>query len=274
MTYVPVPGARLALDEWGAGPPLVLVHGTGAQASSWGRTPSDLAAAGYRVVAYDRRGYGRSAHPPVRDYRVHIDDLARVLEWVGAPAHVLGWSSGGNTALALAVSRPELIRSVVVMEAPWHGLRAPTLGMLSALAKAKAAQARGRARDGAAHFLRWASSVADGGNAYDRMDAAHQEELLAHAPVILAELDPHPFGLMMEHIPSSRLAAVPFGVTWLLGEASMPWYGKLHDRVRRAAPDIQAARVPGSHVAHLEFPDAFAAAVVKALAGRRDTSLQ
>ena len=61
-------------DELGSGRPLVLVHGTGADAATWGRTVTDLAQA-YRVIAYDRRGYGRSTHDPVRDYRVHAGDL-------------------------------------------------------------------------------------------------------------------------------------------------------------------------------------------------------
>ncbi|MBN9099870.1 MAG: alpha/beta fold hydrolase [Pseudonocardia sp.] len=118
MVRITVDGAELALDGYGEGDPLVLVHGTGAQASSWGRSTADLAAGGRRVLAYDRRGYGRSVHRPVRDYRVHIDDLAAVLEHLGRPADVLGWSSGGNLTLALAARRPELFRSVVVLEAP------------------------------------------------------------------------------------------------------------------------------------------------------------
>lgn len=56
MKLITVPGARLAYDEAGTGAPVVLVHGTGAQASTWGGTVEDLAAGGYRVIAYDRRG--------------------------------------------------------------------------------------------------------------------------------------------------------------------------------------------------------------------------
>lgn len=97
METIPVPGAGLACDVHGTGEPLVLVHDIGAQASSWGRTAGDLAAGGHRVLAYDRRGYGRSMHLPVRDYyRVHIADLAAVIEHAGAPAQVVGWSSGAT----------------------------------------------------------------------------------------------------------------------------------------------------------------------------------
>src|SRR2546423_8797261 len=82
---IPVPGCELIYDELGTGEPLVLVHGTGAQASTWRGTVGDLAAGGYRVIDYDRRGFGRSTHRPVRDYRVHVADLAAVIEGVGAP---------------------------------------------------------------------------------------------------------------------------------------------------------------------------------------------
>ena len=91
------PGCELIYDELGTGEPLVLVHGTGAQASTWRGPVGDLAAGGYRVIAYDRRGFGRSTHRPVRDYRVHVADLARhhghrvstLLDPHGAAARVL-----------------------------------------------------------------------------------------------------------------------------------------------------------------------------------------
>jgi Alpha/beta hydrolase family len=66
----------------------------GAQASTWAGVVGDLAAGGYQVIAYDRRGYGRSIHRPVRDYRVHVSDLATLVLHLGAPAHIVGWSSG------------------------------------------------------------------------------------------------------------------------------------------------------------------------------------
>ena len=87
-----------------------------------------------------------------------------MLRHAGEPAHVVGWSSGGNTALALAVKAPELVRSLVVVEAPFHGLRHAIRSMLSGLAAAKVAQLRGRPEQGAAAFARWASGLGGGGN--------------------------------------------------------------------------------------------------------------
>src|SRR2546423_9719050 len=166
---IPVPGCELIYDELGTGEPLVLVHGTGAQASTWRGTVGDLAAGGYRVIDYDRRGFGRSTHRPVRDYRVHVADLAAVIEGVGAPAHVLGWSSGGNVALALAVARPDLYRPLAIVQAPWHGLRRATPALVAVLVRAKLSQLRGRRREAAVIFFRWVSGLRDGGNGFDRL---------------------------------------------------------------------------------------------------------
>ncbi len=156
-------GAVLAYDELGSGRPLVLVHGTGADAPTWGRTVTDLAQA-YRVIAYDRRGYGRSTHDPVRDYRVHASDLGAVLRMPGSRRTSSVGARGVTPRWPSRSKAPELVRSLVVVEAPFHGLRHATRSMLSGLAAAKVAQLRGRPEQGAAAFARWASGLRGGGN--------------------------------------------------------------------------------------------------------------
>ena len=262
-----VPGCELIYDELGTGEPLVLVHGTGAQASTWRGVVGDLAAGGYRVIAYDRRGFGRSTHRPVRDYRVHVADLAAVIEGVGAPAHVLGWSSGGNTALALAVERPDLYRSLVIAEAPWHGLRAATPDLVAVLGRAKLSQLCGRRREGAAIFFRWVSGLRDGGNGFDRLPAAEQKVLLANYRPVLQELDPHPFGVLMEYIPTRKVATIRVPITWLLGvDTRSEWFRRAHAGVVRAAPSIRTEHIPGAgHFAPLDRPAEFAAVALHAI---------
>ncbi|WP_405845172.1 alpha/beta fold hydrolase [Streptomyces sp. NBC_01518] len=61
--YLTYEGAGLAYEEHGSGEPLLLIHGSGVQAATRGRTTGDLAVAGHRVIAYNRRGYGASTHP-------------------------------------------------------------------------------------------------------------------------------------------------------------------------------------------------------------------
>lgn len=271
LGQVRVPGCELIYDERGGGEPLVLVHGTGAQASTWRAMVGDLAAGGYRVIAYDRRGYGRSTHRPVRDYRLHVADLAAVIEHVGAPAHVLGWSSGGNTALALAVERPELFRCLVIVEAPWHGLRGMTPDLVATLARVKLSQLRGRGREGAAIFFRWVSGLRDGRNGFDRLPVVEQEVLLANYRPVLHELDAHPFGVMMEHIPTKKVAAIRVPITWLLGmDTRSEWFRKAHAGVVRVAPGIHTEHVSGAgHFAPLDMPTELAAVSLRAVQSAR-----
>lgn len=256
-------GVDLAYEERGDGEPLLLIHGTGAQAATWGRTVNDLAESGHRVIAYDRRGYGASTHPPVRDHRRHVADAVAVLERVAkSPATVLGWSSGGNIALALTVARPDLVRRLILVEPPFHGLRHPTAGMLRALARAKWAQLRGRREEGAEYFYRWAA-----GESYDAAPQEERDRLLAHADNVLAELDPHPYGVMFEHLPLSRVRRITVPVTFLIGGNSDSFYYTLHRQLVRALPSIRTEVIPGAgHIVHVDAPDAFAAAVLQATA--------
>ncbi|MCX4703823.1 alpha/beta fold hydrolase [Streptomyces sp. NBC_01373] len=259
--FFPYEGVDLAYEEHGSGEPLLLIHGSGAQAATWGRSVDDLATAGHRVIAYDRRGYGASAHPPVRDHRRHVADAIAVLERLaGSPATVLGWSSGGNIALALTAARPDLVRNLILVEPPFHGLRRPRADQLRMVARAKWAQLRGRPREGAEHFYRWAGQAS-----YDNAPQEEQDRLLAHARVIMAELDPHPYGVMFEHLPMCRIRDIRVPITFLIGENSHPFFHTLHRRLVRAVPAIRSEVIPGAgHLVHLEAPDAFAAAVHRA----------
>src|SRR3954453_23316804 len=111
MPQLDVRGATLNYRTVGEGPPLVLVHGSGTDLTTWDGVVEELAH-DHTVIAYDRRGYGESRHQPVRDHRIHARHLVAVLEQLASrPAAVVGWSSGGNIALAAAVQRPELFMS-------------------------------------------------------------------------------------------------------------------------------------------------------------------
>jgi pimeloyl-ACP methyl ester carboxylesterase len=90
---------RLHIDDsGGGGRPVVLIHGWPLSAQAWEPQVSVLRAAGYRVVAYDRRGFGRSDKPASGyGYDTLADDLQRVLDQCGLQAVTLvGFSMGGG----------------------------------------------------------------------------------------------------------------------------------------------------------------------------------
>ena len=96
---VPADAVRLHIDDTGGGGrPVVLIHGWPLSAQAWEPQVSVLQAAGYRVVAYDRRGFGRSDKPDSGySYDVLADDLQRVMDQCGLQdVALVGFSMGGG----------------------------------------------------------------------------------------------------------------------------------------------------------------------------------
>jgi pimeloyl-ACP methyl ester carboxylesterase len=89
---------RLYVKDWGSGKPVILVHGWPLSADSWDDQAMALADAGYRAIAYDRRGFGRSSQPwNGYDYDTLADDLATVIAHTGAQdVALVGFSMGGG----------------------------------------------------------------------------------------------------------------------------------------------------------------------------------
>ena len=113
-------GTGIFIKEWGEGPPVVLIHGWPLSADSWDDQAMALAEYGYRVISYDRRGFGRSDQPwEGYDYDTLADDLAAVIEACEIENPVLvGFSMGGGEVARYIsrhgnVSKAVLISSVV-----------------------------------------------------------------------------------------------------------------------------------------------------------------
>ncbi len=119
-----VEGAGVALHyaERGDGPPLLLVHGMASDGAAWEPAVAELAAAGFRVVAYDRRGYGSSGAPEpyaATTVQEQSEDAAALLQALGAaPAVLAGDGFGALVVLELLVRRPQLARAAVLADPP------------------------------------------------------------------------------------------------------------------------------------------------------------
>ena len=121
---IEVNGIRLNVVEAGSGPLVILCHGWPELAYSWRHQIPALAAAGYRVVAPDMRGYGRSDSPAEIDA---FNIMQLVGDIVGLAAHygdphpvVVGHDWGANVAWNCALIRPDLFRAVVAMSVPFR----------------------------------------------------------------------------------------------------------------------------------------------------------
>ena len=117
--FTRVNGVRLNYLDWGGdGPPLVMIHGLGDDPHVF----DDLALLlrdRFRIVAYARRGHGRSEAPPgPYDAATLVEDLRQLLDHLGIPrASLLGWSMGGNEITAFAGQYPSRVERLVYLEA-------------------------------------------------------------------------------------------------------------------------------------------------------------
>ncbi|SPF77883.1 alpha/beta fold hydrolase [Pseudoprimorskyibacter insulae] len=96
-------------------PPLVIVHGLYGSARNWGVIAKRLSDERL-VVAVDQRNHGDSPRSDVHSYAAMASDLAEVIEALGGRADVLGHSMGGKASMVLALSRPDLVRSLIAAD--------------------------------------------------------------------------------------------------------------------------------------------------------------
>jgi pimeloyl-ACP methyl ester carboxylesterase len=116
-THANLPGVHLWYrDTGGRGTPVVLLHAATGSSRAWEYQIPALTTAGYRVIAYDRRGWGRSVVDPGGvQPGTAADDLRALMRHLGIDRfHLVGTAAGGFVALDYTLSFPEQVRSLVV----------------------------------------------------------------------------------------------------------------------------------------------------------------
>src|SRR6266540_3767012 len=91
-------GAQIYYKDWGVGPAVVLSHGWPLNSDSWEAQMLFLASIGYRCIAHDRRGHGRSSQTwHGNEMNTYADDLARIIETLDLrDVTLVGFSTGGG----------------------------------------------------------------------------------------------------------------------------------------------------------------------------------
>src|SRR5436190_1133234 len=116
VSHVTVNGIRLAYEEAGNGPPLLLISGLGANRLGWAPVVP-LLAGHFRCITFDNRGTGQSDVPP-GPYSIDqmADDAAAFIDALGvAPVAAVGWSMGGSILQSLLINHGRLVRRAVLL---------------------------------------------------------------------------------------------------------------------------------------------------------------
>lgn len=113
-------GTEIFAAEYGAGRPIVIVHGGMGEAAHW-QEVGQLLAPSYRIIGIERRPYGRSGTPQSpHSMAREAEDIAAVLDKIGEPAIVVGHSSGAVATLEAALLQPANLAGLVLYEPPVH----------------------------------------------------------------------------------------------------------------------------------------------------------
>jgi pimeloyl-ACP methyl ester carboxylesterase len=239
---------RIWFHESGAAdaPLIVLVHGTMDRSAGMLRLSRCLDHA-FRVLRYDRRGYGRSASNPGPFGVEHqVRDLVGLLG--GRRALVVGHSYGGNVALAAAARCPEQVVAAAVYETPlswldwWPG----------STAGADAIATRGDPGDAAERFVRRLISDAR----WERLPPSTRAARRSEGPAMVGELVD-----LREHAPwSASDVAAP--VVAMYGERGAAHHRAGTEYLARELPDCQVVAVAEArHFGPNTHPEAVAGAI-------------
>jgi len=235
-------------------PRIVLIHSLALDASVWGRVEPLLADAA-KVLRYDCRGHGQSAHP-AGPYSVEefADDLADLLDELGwGDVIVVGCSMGGCVAQAFAAAYPERVSGLVLVDTTdWYGPDAPTAW------RERAAVARRDGLAGMAAFqtTRWF------GDAFREANP----EIVEQAMAVFAANDVDAYAATCAMLGDAdlrgKLADADYPVAVLVGEEDYATPVAAAAALQSRIPGATLTVIPGArHLTPMEAPDVIADAI-------------
>jgi len=274
-------GPVLRIAEWaatggsGGRPAIVAVHGLASNALLWRGAAEELAALGYRTVAVDQRGHGRSDKPDDGyDMETVAGDLARLLESLrddGIDRPVLaGQSWGGNVVVELAHRRPDLVRGIVAVDGGFIRLRDHFAGWDECAEALRPPAIAGTPADDLRGWMRrahpdWPETGIEG--TMENME--HLDDGTVR-PWLTLERHMAILRGLWEHDPIDRLAATEVPVLFVPAVGDGPRGGRTRDAALRAAAAARRARIEwfegADHDLHAQMPARFARTVDDAVA--------
>ena len=247
-------GVSLAYEELGQGEPVVLIH-LAFYADCFAPLMDQPALSGYRLIRYHRRGSGMSSRVQGRvTIADQAADLRRLLASLGVKrAHIAGHSYGGLVALQLAADYPELVGSLVLLEA---ALRVRAAGPASQDLTKRMAVGFQRYRDGdldaAADAFLTAVFGPDYRQLLDRLFPGSWPQAVRDAETFFGVEAPELQHWQFGEAEAQRITAP---VLYVIGSESDPAFFEMEGLLREWFPHLETARVPGvNHLLEMQQP--------------------
>ncbi|HJV09774.1 MAG TPA: alpha/beta fold hydrolase [Acidimicrobiales bacterium] len=232
--------------DWRGPDRIVLVHGFTQTLRSWERLAASLAET-FQITRVDLPGHGGSA-----DVDLSFEEAAAAIGEAGGTATYVGYSMGGRLCLRLALDRPDLVQSLVLVGAS-PGLA--DAGERAARQEADAALADEIERDGTAIFLdRWLSQPMFSTLTVDPLDL---DARLTNTPAGLA-MALRRLGPGAQEPLWDRLAELKMPVLAVTGQEDVKYSALAEDMADAIGVNAQVVALAGAgHAAHLERPGSF-----------------
>lgn len=264
MARAAVNGVELSYEIRGSGEPLVFVGGTGVGGGIWHRSQLPRFSRRYSCVTFDLRGTGVSDAPKSRyTVRLFAQDTEALLEHLGVrAAHFVGLSLGTAVIQELALRKPALVRSAVLL-GTWSSTRREHHIRRWFEARLRTLQQAPLEVFQAYSFWMWAPSVIDHEpeqtlelETFFREHSAHQP---LHAYVNHFEAD-------LGHETLDRLDQVRCPMLVVYGDEDLITLPRYNETVAQRIPGARSVRIPDAgHLALLERPEPVNAAIARFL---------
>jgi 3-oxoadipate enol-lactonase len=252
--------ATINYEVAGEGTPLVLVHGWAQDLTIWDLQVPEFARH-YRVIRYDRRGYGKSSG--AADATADPEDLRILLDSLGIrSSYLLGLSAGSRAVLNFAVAFPDRVKAVVVYgQAVLPGFTPAPQGPTPVMVFREIAQKQGLDSAGKAlmaHQLSWTPP--------DRPDVRETYRALWARYSGRDLLDPKPETGRVPYATLDQIAKLRVPVLVISGDHDLPLFLQVADTLVRRIPGAQRVVIANAgHGAHFARPAEFNAAVLRFL---------
>ncbi len=238
MPVATVNRVRLAYEDEGSGPPLILVHGSWTNRHGFDRVAPGLAER-FRVVRHDRRGHSESEAigGTLEDDAADIAALAEALDL--GPFHMACSSRGGVIGLKLVAANPELVRSIVCHEPPLFSVAPPDALERPQIEKAMADEARvvelvdADEHEAAARFF--VEEVAFGRGTWDRFPELTRDMFVENAATFSEEYrDPEVY-----RVDVAALRRFPGRALLTTSDDSPAWFAPLVENLAQVLPRVE-----------------------------------